>query len=277
MSARGLPVGGLAPGDACSGAGAGLRAPADGTLAGGARSGGAAALGARVAWWERGKSGVRRRGRSVDPRRAALLVLALIVGAYLAASGLASPVYARLSWLGVLPLLIAVRNCRPIHAGLCGAVWGSCYWLTAGLLLPISIELTTRATIQHVGSLAAFALLGALTTRKFGFHPLLLSATWVLLDLAFYDHSESGLSFNASTSSALEYFLAHAMGTVFLSATLVFCNAALLHAVCRLSGWFSMHRECCWCPEWFLIVGHSLTVYLIRRAPAELSPRAPPM
>lgn len=197
--------------------------------------------------WRRCVLLLKNRHFAVEPWRAAALVFALIVGAYVAASGMASPVYARLSWLGVLPLLIAVRSAPPILAGLCGTIWGLCYWLFAGAVLPTTVPLTATACLQLTGGASAFALLGALITRRYGFHPFLLSATWLLLDVVVCVGGHSvDMSTTVGDETSYSHFLARALGTACLGAALVLINAILLLAVCKLAHCDDAPRKWAW-------------------------------
>jgi hypothetical protein len=157
------------------------------------------------------------------------LALALVVGAVLFASGIASPVHARMSWLGLLPLLIAVRLMRPVWAGTGGAIWGFSVWCFATTLFSADVPFTWSACLRFVGIGGGFGLIGAATTQRFGFHPFLLSAAWLVLDLAL--HADAG----TLESGGLSYYLSRVLGTACLGSILIFCNAALVWAVLKLA------------------------------------------
>jgi hypothetical protein len=122
-----------------------------------------------------------------------------------------------------LPLLILVRCAPPLWAAVGGGFWGLSVWFFAAFLASSNVPSVADACLRFAGIGVGFGLLGAAATRRFGFHPFLLSAAWLLLELAL--HPVPSISMD---SSELSYFLGRVVGAACLGAIPVFCNALLL-------------------------------------------------
>ena len=154
------------------------------------------------------------------------LTLSLAGGACLFASGMASPVHARISWLGLLPLLIMVRLSRPCWAAAGGAFWGLLVWLFGAALLSDDVPMTAAAVARLAGVGGGFGLLGAAATQRFGFHPFLLSAAWLVVELVVQPPDRcSGRAVVLDGSSG---FVVRTLGAAYLGALVVLGNALLL-------------------------------------------------
>ena len=77
------------------------------------------------------------------------------------------------------------RACGPVHAGLCGGLWG----LTLGILTAKS---AASGSMLSLGSLlllgaapAAYACLGSRLTRWIGYSPFVLGVGWMGVELVF--------------------------------------------------------------------------------------------
>lgn len=155
-----------------------------------------------------------------------LMMVFLVAGACLFASGLNSAVHARVSWLGLLPLLILVRCAPPLWAAVGGGLWGLCVWFFAARGWSTGIPSTAYLGFAAIG--CGFGLVGAVATRRFGFHPFLLSAAWLLLEFAI--RPPPGDVENGGLSS----LVVRALGATCLGSILVFCNGVLVWVLCAL-------------------------------------------
>ena len=116
--------------------------------------------------------------------KAGILLLSLIASAGLLSVAIGSPNHSWLAWLTLLPLLAAIRLLSPAKALLCGALWGSSLFLflASGIEPVIPVTLRSFALLSIVP--AAYALVGAGVTRRFGFNPLILGFAWSGVELA---------------------------------------------------------------------------------------------
>ena len=195
-----------------------------------------------------------------------MLASAQLLGAMLFAAGLASPVYARMSWLGVLPLLIAVRLAEPptasnkasrglqsarrlalqnfnlsepLKAAILGILWGLGVFAFSLLVLPATAGLPASGALRLVALGAGFCLLGSAVTRRAGFHPFLLAAAWLAVETLLGPRTcEPGTVCPTPFGPGPSTFLAKALGTASLGAILVFVNSALVWAFCELRATF---------------------------------------
>ena len=167
--------------------------------------------------------------------KAAALSLSLIGAAYLVAEEAASH---RAPWLGcvtLVPLLMAIRTCRPGHAMLCGALWGSSLYLFAPAAgdTGISAGLFPLALLTAIPAL--YAYFGARLTRWMGFSPLLLGVGWIGVELALEPLGlRTGLLAGTQGNGTLMHWIGGALGYVLVAFLVGFVSAALVSVLSRV-------------------------------------------
>lgn len=176
----------------------------------------------------------------------AALILSSVVSAYLMTRSIASPGFPWLGCVALLPLLMVIRTCRPLHAVLYGGLWGASLYVFAvadgdtGIsrgLLPLVLLTTIPAT---------YACLGALLTRRIGFSPFVLGVGWMGVELALEplglrDSLLAGTQRDGTVlfwiGQALGYVLAGSLVAYFSALVVTLLSAVrLVSATARVTG-----------------------------------------
>lgn len=209
----------------------------------------------------------------------ALLVFSLVGSALLIGLAAKTERYPYVACVGLVPLFVVIRVCRPLGALLWGAVWGLSFLAVSVAGLGPPIPPTVGSLLLLAGAPAVYAWLGSLLTRWIGFSPYVLAVGWMALELTL---SLFGLPLGlAGATQAYEWSLAHwfarALGYVFVAFLVAYVNAALVSVLSRV--WLTLPRphhaaaidpcEPSPYPQWVS------SVFLFAIAPS--GPRAPPL
>ena len=160
------------------------------------------------------------------------LVLSLVGSAFLVSLAHRSHEYAWLGWLALLPLLAAVRTCRPVGAMFAGALWGVslhvfCVGGPGG-----GISEGFRSLALLTAAPAIYACLGSLLTRRIGFSPFVLGVSWMGVELAFEPLGiRNGLLAGTQGEATLIHWVGGALGYVLVAFLVVTVNASLISAL----------------------------------------------
>jgi len=116
------------------------------------------------------------------------------------------------------PLLIAIRLLPPIRAMLCGLIWGSAFFLTA-IIEKYSGVPHSLASLALLSLLpGAYALCGALLTRRMGFNPYVLAVLWMVVELGLLPLGmHGGLLAGSITGSVVLGVVGKTLGYVLLA------------------------------------------------------------
>lgn len=178
-----------------------------------------------------------RKSEAIPSRsRTRLLCLGLVLlcsagGGWLRTS-LVSADYGTISWLALVPLLLAVMNLPIGAASVCGAAWG----LTA-LFADV---MGARELLDHsaFGALsltfvpAAYCALGAWATRRRGFDPLFLALAWTGVELCLRPAGfDQGLVTVAARQSTFVFVLSQVGGSLFAAFLIALLIASVLSAL----------------------------------------------
>ncbi len=165
---------------------------------------------------------------------ALLLLLSLVGSALLIGLSARTGRYPYVACVGLVPLFVAIRICRPLGAFLSGALWGLSLWTVSFAGLGPAITLSTTPFFVMIVSPALYAWLGALMTRWIGFSPLILGVGWIPFELAFarvgFAH---GLIFAAATANDTVINLAHILGSAVVTFAAALCNLTLVSVIER--------------------------------------------
>ena len=177
-------------------------------------------------------STARTEARSRRSVKAAALSLSLIAGAYLMAEAVASDGSAWLGCVTLLPLFVAIRACRPIHAGLCGALWGSSLYLFGVSAGDFGVSASPLLFALLTAIPAIYAYLGARLTRWIGFSPFVLGVGWMGVELALVALGlRTGLLAGTQDGGTLLHWVGGALGYVLVAFLVAYVNAALVSAL----------------------------------------------
>ena len=177
-------------------------------------------------------STARTEARSRPSVKTAALSLSLIAGAYLMAEAVASDGSAWLGCVTLLPLFVAIRACRPIHAMLCGALWGSSLYLFGVSAGDVGISAGPLPFALLTAIPAIYAYLGARLTRWIGFSPFVLGVGWIGVELALVPLGfRTGLLAGTQDGGTLLHWVGGALGYVLVAFLVAYVNAALVSAL----------------------------------------------
>ncbi len=163
------------------------------------------------------------------------LVLSLVGSAFLVSLAHRSHEYAWLGWLALLPLLAAVRTCRPVGAMFAGALWGVSLHLFSVGAPGGGISEGFRSLALLTAAPAIYACLGSLLTRRIGFSPFVLGVSWMGVELAFEPLGiRNGLLAGTQGDATLIHWVGNALGYVLVAFFVAYVNACLLSALSRV-------------------------------------------
>ena len=209
--------------------------------------------------------------------KSAVLILSLVFSAGLTAVSAASPGFGWVAWMSLLPLFIAIRFLTPRRALACGGLWGLA-------LYGFSLIGTQTITFPSVGSFvlaatvpAAYALLGALLTRRIGFAPLFLGLGWIGVESALSPLGMGhGLVAASQESGWVMNLLANSLGYGLVAFLVVFFNASLFVLLTRVPWRFSGTGLRTWWQDVQLHWSSQTSVAVIGHGLIAAQPRAPP-
>jgi apolipoprotein N-acyltransferase len=179
-----------------------------------------------------------------------------------------------------MPLLIAVRSLPAGRAALTGAAWG------LGILLSFLLHRNSAFPIHWPGlSIAlivavptAYAGVGSILTRRFGFRPVLLALGWIGAEVALRPLGlPNGLLGETQRDARLAHILVNALGYGFIGALIVFANGILLHVTARAFRFPSIGPpdHCKQDDDHVLVVARGLSPRIAHEIHVT-NPRAPP-
>lgn len=174
--------------------------------------------------------------------KAAAIVFALIVSAYLMALALRAPDARWLGWVTLLPLFLAIRVLAPGYALLAGGCWGLCLsiFTSAGGDAALAPSIRSFALLTAIPGIYAF--LGSVITRRVGFSPLLLALGWVGVELALQPLAlHNGLLAQTQGNGLVIRAIGNIAGYVLVAFLLAYVNASLLE---MLTGVCSVGSSC---------------------------------
>lgn len=177
---------------------------------------------------------------SADSAPCAAVVVALAVSlpasAYLMVSA-ASPQYAILGFLTLLPLFAAIAVLTPLRAASCGALWGASVFVfgTFGPGMAVIVPPTAIGFVSLTALPAIYAGGGAWLTRRIGFSPFVLGVGWMGVELALAPLGlHNGLLAGTQGDSALMDYIGRALGYVLVAFLVAYFNAALVAVIGRV-------------------------------------------
>lgn len=170
-----------------------------------------------------------------------LLVLTLLTSALMMGAVMGSARLPWFAWVGLLPLLLAIKRLPPIKALVAGGMWGLCIFASSRIA-PGGVA-KIEPTLLFVGLLvtvpAIYACLGALQTRRFGFNPFLLALGWVGVELTLQPLGlVNGLLAGTHGDSTIAHVVGNVCGYGFVAFLVVLANAALL----SIARWPALRR-----------------------------------
>lgn len=164
----------------------------------------------------RGQTRGSREGYGLRRHLLLLCIVLVFIGAFLMAQSFKWSQFSWLAWIGLFPLLLAIRTFSPFQAMLAGAVWGVSIFAISRF-----VHASNPAMPQTVTAFALLAIVPALyayvagvLTRLRGFPPLILALGWIGVELTlkpldiangFMTHAADGLTLAQITSGVLGY------------------------------------------------------------------------
>ena len=172
--------------------------------------------------------------------KAAVLMAALVVSAFLMALAISSPTGRWLGWFTLLPLFFSIRVLSPVQAGLAGSVWGLAFAVFSATGPDAQIAFTLRSVIPLTLVPGLYAGLGAFLTRRSGFSPLILGLGWVGVELTLRPLAlHHGLLASTQGNGLFIRTLGSVAGYVLVAFLVAYVNASLLEmltVVCVAGG-----------------------------------------
>ncbi len=157
--------------------------------------------------------------------KGAALALSLVASAYLMARGMTAPAYSWLAWVALLPLFVAIRNCRPLEGLLAGGIWGFLLYTFGAAAADSNMAQGWLSLTLLTAIPAIYAYLGARLTRWIGFNPLVLGVGWMGVVLAL---EPLGVLAGTQGGGSLLHWLGGALGYVLAAFLVAFVSAALV-------------------------------------------------
>lgn len=143
----------------------------------------------------------------------------------------------RTPWLGcvtLVPLLMAIRTCRPGHAMFCGAIWGSSLYFFAAAAGDTGVSAGLFPFVLLTAIPALYAYFGARLTRWIGFNPLLLGVGWIGVELALEALGlRTALLAGTQDDGTLLHWVDSALGYVLTAFLVAYVNASLVSALAK--------------------------------------------
>jgi apolipoprotein N-acyltransferase len=163
------------------------------------------------------------------------LFVSLSCGAILVAVAVGVPRCPWIGWLGLFPILTAIRFLTPAKASISGIVWSLSYCL-ALYILGVTSFVRSYVSISAILVLPALYLsLGASVTRRFGFQPVFLALGWVILEYVFtFVGIRHGLLGLTTETVGGVHLVMQAFGYIFVAFLIVLINAELLSIICGI-------------------------------------------
>jgi hypothetical protein len=164
-----------------------------------------------------------------------LLLLLLIAGSDFSAIISANKDSVWLAWVGISPLIMAIRRLSPGMSAASGLLWGLVFYLFASFQPGNPAMAPNFEAVLYMAVPAVFAWLMGLFTHRFGFSPLAIALSWIGLELV---SKASGLqnSLFSGDYNCGPYFnvLADFLGYGFVAFVIAYINAALLSIPWRI-------------------------------------------
>lgn len=207
------------------------------------------------------------------------LVISLVASAGLLAAAIRSPDHPWLGWISLLPLLQCIRRLKPGLAMGCGVLWGTSLFVLSMTAGDTPIPVTWLSLLLLAVVPGAYACVGALVTRRFGFSVLFLAFAWIGAELALIPLAlHKGLLAGTQPSGGYAHVVEGLLGYVWVSFLVAYINAALhsvLTHVCKAGAGSRLVKRAGDSPRRLfpLEVGNSLRDHLIH----SLQARAPPL
>ena len=219
----------------------------------------------------------------VQPRPCELAVLGLSVlgSAYLMATAIGPHGYPFAGWFSLFPLFVCISVLSAWQAGLAGALWGAGIYLfavTGTLGAPHSGTAPGLETfLLLTAAPAAYTSLAAWLTRRIGFSPFVLGVGWLGVELVFSRlNLNIGLLGPAQPEGNVLYWLAHALGSIFVGFIIAYVNAACVNAAARIGIGQTQTRPVACAPSSNRWLEPQTFSCLPRFTVRALQPRAPP-
>jgi hypothetical protein len=145
--------------------------------------------------------------------------------------------YAWATWIGLLPLLVAIRLFTPRWAGLAGGLWGLSVLVFVQLLpgAEAPLPLNPSKTLMFSAIPAIYSGLGCFLTQRLGFRTLLLALGWIWVELGLkLSGLHDGLLSPGSHNQAITRLIGGVLGYGFVGFFIVFAGVFLLDLACTV-------------------------------------------
>ncbi len=178
-----------------------------------------------------------RKPKTGSPILSALAVVTVpatlaVASAFLMSVAIATPRFAWLGWVTLIPLLFALRSSTPTGAAAFGAVWGSALFGFGAFVLPTPIAPSLGSWALLTGIPALYAFAGARLTLRVGYSPLLLALGWIGVELALHPLGlQHGLLAGTQGDGVLLHLVGSYAGYALVAFLVVYVNAWLLTAL----------------------------------------------
>ncbi len=140
-----------------------------------------------------------------------------------------------LGWVALLPLFVAIRCLSPLRAMLCGALWGTSFYISAAHLLTTELHAGLLSLTLLVAAPACYALFGAWYTRWYKFDPLGLAVAWMGVELGLLPLGlQQGFLAGTQTDGLLYGLMARFSGYILVAFVVAYITALLLAVVTKL-------------------------------------------
>jgi apolipoprotein N-acyltransferase len=203
--------------------------------------------------------------------------VSLALSALTIALGSVSSAYSWLAWIGLVPLLLAIRLQDPIAAILSGGIWGIWLLLFSCTSSVAPIKPTIPSLILLATVPAVFTGAGWLLTRAVGFNPFLLAALWIGVEIAVKPLGlHHGLLAGTQGQDPYLVWISHVLGCSFVAFLLVCANAAILVVLVNTQLAFTRSEKCKSPNQRQHSYRYQATHYAARTALDGFQPRAPP-
>ncbi|MEE8143697.1 MAG: hypothetical protein V3T77_11395 [Planctomycetota bacterium] len=177
--------------------------------------------------------------------RAKLLFTSIFLSGVVTALA-AQPNSPSLAWIGLIPLLLAIRSLTSKASSLAGVLWGVGFYLSAVVWVAPQLAVQPWALLLLLVVPGTYAGLGALLTRKIGFCPFILAVGWILVELGLQPLGlHSGLLAAAPVESPFFQTLGGLLGYAYVAFFVVLVNASIIVILSKarlqlpmLAAWF---------------------------------------